>query len=262
MPKRYHHRQRRGFTLVELLVVIGIIALLISILLPSLSRAREQANRIKCLSNVRQVAMAFMMYANAHQGTLPHRTASRGVGHRQFDWIYWQKKGQPTADASIHESNVLSYMGQPVNEEVLRCPSDNWEDRPLNGNSAADGPYFYSYSVNSFVMSTSNVKLMDPGNNIKTPLGFKLSKVKDPSQKILLGEEDEVTIDDGHWVINGQSNKLAIRHDRKKVLPDDSSNWNRNIDRKGNVAYLDWHADYVERAYAHDQRYYDPGYVK
>src|SRR5215213_10091421 len=70
--------RRRGFTLVELLVVIGIIAVLISILLPTLGKARESAKRTQCLSNLRQISIFINMYATAYKGLVPLGTSSGG----------------------------------------------------------------------------------------------------------------------------------------------------------------------------------------
>src|SRR5438105_3121722 len=65
-------RNRKAFTLVELLVVIGIIALLMAILLPSLSKARENAIRVQCASNLRQWGQAYHQYANENKGCFPY----------------------------------------------------------------------------------------------------------------------------------------------------------------------------------------------
>ena len=64
-------RRRKAFTLVELLVVIGIIALLISILLPTLSRARESAKKTACLSNARELGNSFRLYAAQYKDVMP-----------------------------------------------------------------------------------------------------------------------------------------------------------------------------------------------
>src|SRR5687768_6701238 len=77
--------RRYAFTLVELLVVIGIIAVLIAILLPSLSRSREQANTVKCMSNLRQLHTASEMYSNMFHGFVMPSTAGKNSA-RDYNW--------------------------------------------------------------------------------------------------------------------------------------------------------------------------------
>lgn len=253
MSVRRGGRARPAFTLVELLVVIGIIAILIAILMPALQRARVQAQQTQCLSNMRQIGTTLTMFANEHKGFLVKAWFNSGPSDPATGDLSWNYRD----DGSEHTwewSYVLStYVNKSQN--VFRCPSDPAQDANVNDD------FFYVVQLQggqkegyprSYRLNISNM-----GGPFKA---IRISQLKSASKAIVVAEGRK-GVGGAGWnqlstweADNGvvlptftptqRTPESNVAYDRHSLKPDNKSN--PTFNGRSNYVFADGHAESLE----------------
>jgi prepilin-type N-terminal cleavage/methylation domain-containing protein/prepilin-type processing-associated H-X9-DG protein len=236
-------RTAGGFTLVELLVVIGIIAVLVGILLPALARAREQAKTTQCMSNLRNLGQALVMYANENRGKLPQHSVSPTSA--DMNWI-WDLPFD-TRDAMIKKGG---------SRQTLYCPFYPEQDVDETWNFDADKNGSPDFAVIGYIylgrrMSKANhsqphgflgapgqllgrgwLEMLRPPKPLTTlpPAEKGLYPTKSSQVEVVM---DGLYQQNGKWsAMGGWNNIHAIPHARKGKPTGQ------------NILYLDWHVEF------------------
>jgi prepilin-type N-terminal cleavage/methylation domain-containing protein/prepilin-type processing-associated H-X9-DG protein len=175
------HRRvsRRGFTLIELLVVVAILALLIAILLPSLARARRQAQQVVCQTQMRELSMGIRYYGQAHRGFIPPFRSSGipAMIDPAPDNRSWAVIVDPYIPTKLRDTSTdkETYL------DVHHCPSKQSNDAEGDPGS----PVFGSYGMNGYVCTFTSWQANKP-NAVFKPV--RLDDVRLPTDLILIGE--------------------------------------------------------------------------
>jgi len=206
-----HGHSALGFTLIEILVVISIISLLIGISIPALSRARENARRTRCLTNVRQLRIALQLYADSHEGRVPPRDYEGGA--------VWVDRLEP-------------YY---TDRKLLRCPTDG---------RRTDQSYLMNGFIDYFLVNAFSGNWDEFFGAYKSGgfPGLRLSNISQPGDTITLGEKREDSDDDAYMDIwppqYGSDHLTEVAHNKHRSGSSERSGGSNYAFADGSARYL------------------------
>lgn len=226
--------RRRGFTLIELLVVVAIVALLISILVPALSRAKDQAKRAKCQANLRSIGHAVLLYLGDYRDAFPTAQYYGCLGYVGRSPVHMYLGSQIPEDQRPMNGYFgverLDLEGPQVNHQrnaIFECPSDRGDSWPafnLHGQFYLEHGTSYTYASDSREINMPSQPPTVPPFGILSCRDLRLAEVRKPDRKIVFQEP----------VFSPMLNATDAR-----------SHWHYKGRPHGNVLFADGHVEFM-----------------
>ncbi|HZZ43887.1 MAG TPA: prepilin-type N-terminal cleavage/methylation domain-containing protein [Tepidisphaeraceae bacterium] len=241
-----YSRLYEGFTLVELLVVIGIIALLISILLPSLNKARESANSLQCMSNLRQLGSAEGMYLNDfrkwHLPVRQPQAQSTGYTAANAAWnynLYFRK-------TLLGNNKVVAGPNANQVPPSFLCPSSS---QYLAGGTQFNGVYGLNFTnISEAASNTITPWAIPPVAGVSGFVGYGRNQIHSPAEKIMFADALDWQINQsGTDYIMSNQFKFDVYGDTTISGKTDHSIAWRHRGGYANICFFDGHVEHVQK---------------